>query len=387
MPPKKFAKSLISCSPTCNDTSDVAHDTEISSSLAHDTEAPSSLEQRGYSPTIANTPSTVEDPHTVYSRHHTPNYIETTLVEDDPFTGHLSNANKTTSPSLLSTPGRSDTLDIKPTVFTNGDELPRYSIDADKVSTRARVQDSKKAKSFMSATSSLDMVSPKPTMRSLKKELRMLVSAKVPLLTEQALQRIIDDILESLDHTQKVAEIGLQETLDDLKVELQLEKDKGVDEMNDHAESVLIEVKSQLEDLANGHLIAFEDMLLKTGKQLKQTLKVFLLVLAKAVATGRLDDNDQAANTNESNVTESREQHPSTMSTSQQPKVMLPIVADSPAVAATKLFLHESRDLCASAKVKVLDRLASQNTAEIFLTIDKELREAWVASWIGQDSF
>lgn len=215
-------------------------------------------------------------------------------------------------------------------------------------------------------------------MRSLNKELRMLVSAKVPLLTEQALQRIIDDVLESLEYNQKVAEVGLQETLDDLKVELQLEKDRGVEDMDDHAENILADVKCQMEDLASGHLLAFEDMLQRTGEQLKQSLKAFLVVLAKAVATDKSDDDDRTAN--ETNATQPREQHfPTTFNTQLG-------MADSPVVAATKLFLLEFEDLCMGAKVKVLERLANQNTAEIFLTVDKELREAWVASWAGRTS-
>lgn len=199
LPPTKSARSLIPFSPTCNDTSDVVHHTKLLSSL----------QQEVYSPTTANTPSTVEDPFALHSEHHTPNYTETTRVEDSSFICHLPSANGKTSPSIISTPGRSDTLDIKPTIFTDGDEPPRYSTDAEKAYTQVQAQDPKKANSFLSATSSLDMVSPKPTMRSLGKELRMLVSAKVPLLTEQASQRIIDDLLESLDYSQKVAETGL----------------------------------------------------------------------------------------------------------------------------------------------------------------------------------
>jgi hypothetical protein len=57
------------------------------------------------------------------------------------------------------------------------------------------------------------------------------------------------------------------------------------------------------------------------------------------------------------------------------------IVVDSPASAATKLFLHESNHLSTADKIKVLDKLAHQNTAEIFLTVDTELRKAWVSTW------
>jgi len=214
----------------------------------------------------------------------------------------------------------------------------------------------------------------------------MLVSAKVPLLTEQALQRIIDDLLESLDYSQKVAEIGLQETLDELKVELQLEKDKGLEDIDDHAENVLDDIKIQMEDLASGHLLAFEDTLQRTGQQLKQTLKAFLLVLAKAVATGKVDDDVQTTNMDATNATKYQEEHSFATSSTQPSNFPLPSTVHSPAVAATKLFLLESGDLCTSAKVKVLERLASQSTAEIFLTVDKGLREAWVASWTGQVS-
>jgi hypothetical protein len=192
-------------------------------------------------------------------------------------------------------------------------------------------------------------------MRSSNKELRALVFAQVPLLTEQALQRIMEDLLRSLEYSQKVAEVSLQETSDDLKIELQLEKDKGVEDIDDHAQDVLTEVKSQMEDLASGHLVAFEDMLQWTGEQLKQTLKAFLQVLAKAVRKGGDD-----------------EQPPSPA-----------IIAHSPVSAATKLFLHESNHLSTADKMKVLDRLAHQNTAEIFLTVDTELREAWVSNWIA----
>ncbi|KAH0360153.1 hypothetical protein KCU65_g9546, partial [Aureobasidium melanogenum] len=379
LPPTRSVRSEpISCSPTFIETS----------VFAHDTEKLSSLEQIVYSPTIVNTPSTVEDTHTLSPGHTTPNDHKTTQIEaDDSFAGHLLSNRRDTSPSTLSTPGRSDTLSIKPTVFTNGNAPPRYSTDTNKVFPQAHHQAlAKVASSFMSTSGSLDMTSPeKPTMRSLNKELRMLVSAKIPLLTEQALQRIINDILESLEYSQKAAEIGLQETSDDLKVELQLEKDKGLEEIDDHAENTLDDVKCLMEDLASGHLLAFEDMLQRTGEQLKQSLKAFLVVLAKAVATDKHDDtDDRTANIDESNATQPREQHSSAPSNMRTPNVIPPGLADSPAVAATKLFLHEFGDLCTSAKVKVLDRLASQNTAEIFLIVDKELREAWVASWTSQ---
>jgi hypothetical protein len=92
----------------------------------------------------------------------------------------------------------------------------------------------------------------------------------------------------------------------------------------------------------------------RTGDQLKQTLKAFLEVLAKAVVRGDDDRNTSS---------------------------LAAIVAHSPASAATKLFLHESDHLSTADKIKVLDRLAHQNTAEIFLMVDAELREAWISSW------
>lgn len=375
-PPTKSARSQqISCSPNFNDTSYVTHDIEKLSSP----------EETGYSPTIANTPSTVQDTHLLSAGHLTPNDTKTIQIEaDDSFTGHLLSARRNTSPSIVSTPSRSDTLSIKPTIFTNRDAPPKYTTNTEEMSLQNQTS-AKVASSFMSSSASLDMMSPnKSTMRSLSKELHTLVSAKVPLLTEQALQRLINDLLETLDYSQKDAELGLQETLDDLKVELQLEKDKSIEDIDDHAEHTLTDVKCQMEDLASGHLVSFEDVLQRTGEQLKQTLKAFLIVLAKAVATGKLDDDDQAASTNDINMTRPREQHPLATADSQKPNVVSSGMADSPAVAATRLFLLEFGDLCMSAKVKVLDKLASQNTAEIFLTVDKELREAWIASWTGQ---
>ncbi|KAH0341366.1 hypothetical protein KCU81_g6276, partial [Aureobasidium melanogenum] len=375
-PPTKSARSQqISCSPNFNDTSYVTHDIEKLSSP----------EQTGYSPTIANTPSTVQDTHPLSAGHFTLNDTKTIQIEaDDSFAGHLLSARRNTSPSTVSTPGRSDTLSIKPTIFTNRDAPPKYTTNTEGMSLQNQTS-AKVASSFMSSSASLDMISPnKSTMRSLSKELHTLVSAKVPLLTEQALQRLINDLLETLDYSQKAAELGLQETLDDLKVELQLEKDKSIEDIDDHAEHTLTDVKCQMEDLASGHLVSFEDVLQRTGEQWKQTLKAFLIVLAKAVATGKLDDDDQAASTNDINTTRPRDQLLSAAPDLQKPNVVSSGMADSPAVAATKLFLLEFGDLCMSAKVKVLDRLASQNTAEIFLTVDKELREAWVTSWTGQ---
>ncbi|CAD0100604.1 unnamed protein product, partial [Aureobasidium mustum] len=375
-----FTKSArpqpISCSPTSNDTPDVAHDAEKLSSLREAT----------FSPTIVNTPSTVEDTHMLPSEDHTPLVIKAAQVEgDDSFAGQLLSVVRNTSPSILSTPGRSDTLSIKPTIFTKRDELPRYSVDAEKVPSQVQDQDSRnKANNLMSTSTSSNTSPPKPTMRSLHQELRMLVSAKVPLLTAQALQRIIDDLLESLDYNQKVAEIGLQETSDDLKVELQLEKDKSLEDIDAHSEHVFDDVKCQMEDLANGHLLAFEDMLQRTGEQLKQTLKAFLLVLAKAMLTGKLDDDAQTANMNATNAAGPQEEDSLAASNTHSANFVSPGIADSPAITATKLFLHEFGSLCTSAKVEVLERLASQNTAEIFLTVDKGLREAWVASWTGQ---
>lgn len=172
--------------------------------------------------------------------------------------------------------------------------------------------------------------------------------------------------------------------MDDLRIELQLEKDKSLEDIDDHADNILTHVKCQMEDLASGHLLAFEDLLQRTGEQLKQTLKAFLVVLAKSMATSKHDDDDQTArDKNEINTSQPREQHSSATSNTQSSNVISPGMADSPAVAATKLFLHEFKDLCVNAKVKVLDKLANRDTAEIFLTVDKELREAWVTNWTG----
>jgi hypothetical protein len=261
------------------------------------------------------------------------------------------------SPTIINTPSTvDDTPGIKPTIFTTRHEPPKYSayIDHPAPATNQEQVLNKVASSFISNPELLDAISPKSISRSLHKQLHALVSAKVPLLTEQTLQNILDDLLSSLEYSQNLAEVSLQETSDDLKIELQLEKDKSIEELDDHAQDVLTEVKSQMEDLASGHLVAFEDMLQRTGDQLKQTLKAFLEVLAKAV---RMGDDDR--------------------NTSSSPA----IVVDSPASAATKLFLHESNHLSTADKIKVLDKLAHQNTAEIFLTVDTELRKAWVSTW------
>lgn len=195
-------------------------------------------------------------------------------------------------------------------------------------------------------------------MRALHNELRALVSAQVPLLTENSLQRIIEELLSTLDYTQKVAEVELQEISEDLKTELQIEKDKGIEDIDDHAQDVLSDLKSQMKDLASGHMVAFEDLLQQTSEQLIQTLKGFLSVVAKAVAIGREQEHCSASPSAD-------------------------VVAKSPASIATKLFLNDFKELCTTDKVKVLERLASQNTAEVFLTVDQELRGAWVASWIA----
>lgn len=197
-------------------------------------------------------------------------------------------------------------------------------------------------------------------MRALNNKLH----AQVPQLTEQTLQRITEEALSTLDYQQKVAEIGLQETCDDLKSELQLEKDKGIEDIDEHAQDVLSDVKGQMEDLASGHLVAFEDVLQETGdERLTQTLKVLLAVVAKAVILGREQEQQQQRRNNLSSSLEEN--------------------IKASASAATKLFLHDFRDLGTADKIKVLERLCQQNTAEVFLTVDKELRGAWIASWIA----
>ncbi|CAD0087998.1 unnamed protein product [Aureobasidium vineae] len=372
-PPTKSARSHpISkpCSPTLNDTSDVVHDTILSLSL----------EQALYSPTVVNTPSTIEVLHTIHSEPHTPT-VATKDEGDGASTGPLLSIQGDTSPSAISTSDRSETPGIKPTIFKKRHELPRYSPKAEDVASQTDQEhlSMKVVRSFTSAHESWDVISPRSVIRSLNKELRTLISAQVPLLTEQALQRVMEDLLDSLEYSQKVAENGLQETFDNLKVELQLETEKGVEELDEHAGDTLTDVKDQMEDLASGHLLAFEDMLQRTGEQLKQSLRAFLEVLAKAVAMNKHDD--RTAN-NDTISTQCRDQQPAVSCGKHSP--VAPDIAASPAAAATKLFLHEFGDLCMTAKVKVLDRLASHNTAEVFLTVDKELREAWIASWTGQ---
>jgi hypothetical protein len=281
------------------------------------------------------------------------------------------------SSTIINTPSTvDDTRDIQPTIFTTRHEPPEHCHNVNESIPQSDQEQALKtvANSFISPDL-LNAISPKSVMRSLKKELRALVFAQVPLLTEQALQRIMEDLLRSLEYSQKVAEVSLQETSDDLKIELQLEKDKGVEDIDDHAQDVLTEVKSQMEDLASGHLVAFEDMLQWTGEQLKQTLKAFLQVLAKAVR-----HDDQASPISSPTQQYAVSSTPHATETTPPPNT----AANSPATAAsaaTNLFLHESKHLSIADKIKVLDRLVHQNTAEIFLTVDAELREAWIASW------
>lgn len=265
------------------------------------------------------------------------------------------------SPTIINTPSTVDeTPGIIPTIFTTRHEPPEYHANVDE---RVCQLDQEKVleqvtKSFTSNPGIFDAISPKSVMRALHNELRALVSAQVPLLTENSLQRIIEELLSTLDYTQKVAEVELQEISEDLKTELQIEKDKGIEDIDEHAQEILTDVKSQMEDLASGHMVAFEDLLQQTSEQLIQTLKGFLSVVAKAVAIGREQEHCSASPSAD-------------------------VVAKSPASIATKLFLNDFKELCTTDKVKVLERLASQNTAEVFLTVDQELRGAWVASWIA----
>jgi len=216
-------------------------------------------------------------------------------------------------------------------------------------------------------------------MRALANELRALVSAQVPLVTEQTLQCIMEELFSSLEYTQKLAEVALQETSDELKTELQLEKDKGIEDIDEHAQDVLCDVKGQMEDLASGHLVAFEDLLQRTSEQLTQTLKVFLGIVAKAVAMAKEHEN-------EADLTDPRAQHtavPSALRTPKESTLSPGIIATSSASTATKLFLNDFEHLGTADKIKVLERFTHQQTAEVFLTVDQQLREAWVASWIA----
>ncbi|CAD0054365.1 unnamed protein product, partial [Aureobasidium pullulans] len=277
-----------------------------------------------YSPTVANTPSTVEEPqlfpleyttptrreyHTtnsspvqgLFSSRHTTSHSRTgrsaAIKERDSATGHTLDFNRGSLASLNNTDSSSpETPRITPTVFTRRLEFLSVPVDAEDIVSKLEHEQSpeKNTGSFVSTQRSLDHVSPTRTDHPLNKALKALVAAQLPPLTTQALQRLMDDLLESVDYSYKVAELGLQETSDEFKVELQLEKDKGVEEITEHAEEILAGVKGQMEDLA------------KFG------------------------------------------------------------------------------DLRAAVKVKVLERLTSQSTAEVFLTVDRELREAWVASWTGE---
>lgn len=361
-----------------------------------------------YSPTVANTPSTVEEPqlfpleyttptrreyHTtnsspvqgLFSSRHTTSHSRTgrsaAIKERDSATGHTLDFNRGSLASLNNTDSSSpETPRIKPTVFTRRLEFLSVPVDAEDIVSRMEHEQSleKNTGSFVSTQRSLDHVSPTRTDHPLNKALKALVAAQLPPLTTQALQRLMDDLLESVDYSYKVAELGLQEISDEFKVELQLEKDKGVEEITEHAEEILAGVKGQMEDLASGHLVSFEDMLQKTNGQLQQIFKAFLGGLVKAMAMGKDCLDRRAAEDTKVDAPLVRHQTPACENL--QP-ISMP---DSSPIAATKLFLQEFGDLRAAAKVKVLERLTSQSTAEVFLTVDRELREAWVASWTGE---
>ncbi|TIA75395.1 hypothetical protein D6C76_06047, partial [Aureobasidium pullulans] len=361
-----------------------------------------------YSPTVANTPSTVEESqlfpleyttptrreyHTtnsspvqgLFSSRHTTSHSRTgrsaAIKERDSATGHTLDFNRGSLASLNNTDSSSpETPRITPTVYTRRLEFLSVPVDAEDIVSKLEHEQSleKNTGSFVSTQRSLDHVSPTRTDHPLNKALKALVAAQLPPLTTQALQRLMDDLLESVDYSYKVAELGLQETSDEFKVELQLEKDKGVEEITEHAEDILAGVKGQMEDLASGHLLSFEDMLQKTNGQLQQIFKAFLGGLAKAMAMGKDCLDRRAAEDTKVDAPLVRHQRPACENL--QP-ISMP---DSSPVAATKLFLQEFGDLRAAVKVKVLERLTSQSTAEVFLTVDRELREAWVASWTGE---
>jgi hypothetical protein len=217
------------------------------------------------------------------------------------------------SPTIINTPS-TVTPNIKPTIFTTKHEPPEYSPNVKDVASQ----------SIKGQTSSFPLI---------------------PSPITQTLQTHIDDLLSSLAYNQQTAEISLQETLDDFKVELQIEKEKAIEEVEEYGQEVLENVKSQMEDLAGGYLVGFEDALQKM-----EGGNILPAATVTATATSPSPIKDTLA---------------------------------TPASAATKIFLHDFKHLCLADKVKVLERLASQNIAEIFLTVDTELREAWVASWIA----
>ncbi|THY36242.1 hypothetical protein D6D01_00635 [Aureobasidium pullulans] len=371
------------------------------SNVVHNKHSPQAQRVCFYSPTVANTPSTVEESqlfpleHTTPTRHeyHSTNVSpvqslassryfashrrtrpSAAIEEPDSAHGHPLNFNRGSPPPLNTTDSSSpETPRIKPTVFTRRLEFLSVPVDAEDIVSQLEHEQppEKNTGSFVPTQRSLDHVSPTRTDHPLN-------AAQLPPLTTQALQRLMDDLLESVDYSYKVAELGLQETSDEFKVELQLEKDKGVEEITEHAEEILAGVKGQMDDLASGHLVSFEDMLQKTNGQLQQIFKAFLGGLVKAMAMGKGCLDRRAAEDTRVDAPLVRHQRPAFENL--QPMSM----PDSSPIVATKLFLQEFGELRAAAKVKVLERLTSQSTAEIFLTVDRELRGAWVASWTGE---
>jgi hypothetical protein len=262
------------------------------------------------------------------------------------------------SPTIINTPS-TVTPNIKPTIFTTRHEPPEYSPNVRDVAS----QSSKgQTSSFLSNPS---------------------LSIPRPLLT-QNLQAHIDDLLSTLSYNQQTAEISLQETLDDYKVELQLEKEKAIEEIEEFAHEVLEDVKSQMEDLSGGYLVGFEDLLQRRREEVKEMQAGGSGVGGEGMVRGRdgyddrvdlmRPDSQRTVVSAQLQITDVKETPPSAAA-----------IADTPATAATaatKIFLHDFKHFCLADKVKVLERLAGQNTAEIFLTVDTELREAWVRSWI-----
>jgi hypothetical protein len=258
------------------------------------------------------------------------------------------------SPTIINTPS-TVTPNIKPTIFTTRHEPPEYSPNVKDVASQ----------STKGQTSSF------PSNPSL--------STPRPLLT-QTLQAHIDDLLSTLTYNQQTAEISLQETLDDYKVELQLEKEKAIEEIEEFAHEVLEDVKGQMEDLSGGYLVGFEDLLQRRGEEVKEMRAGGSGVSGEDVVRGR-DGHDDWVDL----------MRPDSRRTVVSAQLQITDVRETPprktppsaATAATKIFLHDFKHLCLADKVKVLERLASQNTAEVFLTVDTELREAWVSSWIA----
>lgn len=183
-----------------------------------------------------------------------------------------------------------------------------------------------------------------------------LVRELLPALVTEVLKENMDAFLDSIQVGHDMAEADFREEVDEAKVAFLEKKEEGIHELDDHYQERLAEAQDRLTDARELLETLVADLDQKT-LTLQDFLRKGVDVMTKGVLGSILMTKAPVHDANRK----------------------------SPTVRATEILLRDFGGLPVTDKTKLLTRIADKGFAEVFVTVDDNIRQALVGAWLKPD--